>query len=64
MAKWIIFSKLSILVFTSFIVPWIKAEVVPSPLRSRILTPCKIAFLETPYELPPIVPATWVPIII
>jgi len=36
-------------------------EVEPEPDESRTLTAMRVVFLATPYLVPPMVPATWVP---
>jgi len=36
-------------------------EFVPEPSLSRTFTATSSTFLDTPYVLPPIVPATWLP---
>ena len=41
--------------------PAITPVVVPEPLQPRTRTAWIVASLATPYVVPPIVPATWVP---
>ena len=41
--------------------PAITPEVEPEPEQSRTRTAWRVTCLATPYVVPPVVPATWVP---